>query len=153
MTSNVEAGTVKFSIPDIGGVKRGGATFQPVTVADSLDSDWNYTYDPDTQSYVFTNKTTFLANKPLSGGFEMRWKLSSRDCTDGYYLKKNPVFTLGNDSLTMPPMEFTCNTKRDYYRLSITKEYLDYNDYLGTGISNDDYITYVYRNYFANRHT
>ena len=149
MTSNVEAGTVKFSIPDIGGVKRGGATFQPVTVADSLDSDWNYTYDPDTQSYVFTNKTTFLANKPLSGGFEMRWKLSSRDCTDGYYLKKNPVFTLGNDSLTMPPMEFTCNTKRDYYRLSITKEYLDYNDYLGTGISNDDYITYVYRNYFS----
>ena len=61
MTSNVEAGTVHFSIPDIGGVRRGGAKFQPVTVADSLDSDWSYTYDPDTQSYVFTNKTTFLA--------------------------------------------------------------------------------------------
>lgn len=149
MTSNVEAGTVHFSIPDIGGVRRGGAKFQPVTVADSLDSDWSYTYDPDTQRYVFTNKTTFLANKPLSGGFEMRWKLSSRECTDGYYLKQNPIFTLGSESIKMPPVEFSCNTNRDYYRLSMYKEYLDYNESLGNGISNDDYITYVYRSYFS----
>ncbi len=149
MTRDFAPGSVSFSVPDIGGVRRSGAAYEPDTASDSLDSDWLCAYDIATKSYVFTNKNTFQANIPLSGGFELKWTVSTRECIDGYSLSSNPVFTLEGDSIRMPEVSFSCHTDRDYYRLSLAKEYLDYNETFSNDIRNEDYITYVYRTYFS----
>ncbi|MBQ3664593.1 MAG: hypothetical protein II919_00625 [Lachnospiraceae bacterium] len=149
MQKSFDPGTVSFSIPDIGDVKRSGTAYVPLTAADSADSDWNCTYDITTKSYVFTNKNTFEANKPLSGGFELTWQLETRKCTDGYEMKENPVFTLEGESIKMLPIEFSCHTDRDYYRISFQKYYLEYNDSFNNGIDRNNYITYDYKTYFS----
>ena len=91
MTKALSPGTVSFSIPNIGSVRRSGAAFVPITAADQTDSDWNCTYNAETDSYIFTNKNTFEADKPLSGGFEMLWHLNTRECMNGYERIENPI--------------------------------------------------------------
>ncbi len=151
ITKDYGIGTVKFSIPDIGGVKREGTAFKAITANSGSDAMWSCEYDVLTQSYVFTNKKVIEADKPLSGGFEIMWKLSSRDCSSGYSIDFNPIFSIENDSTVMSEMEFTCDTERDYYYLQIESAYLTYNEYLANQnkhIGDDDYVNhYVTYNY------
>lgn len=79
----------------------------------------------------------------------MTWQLETRKCTDGYEMKENPVFTLEGESIKMLPIEFSCHTDRDYYRISFQKYYLEYNDSFNNGIDRNNYITYDYKTYFS----
>ena len=94
MTQSYPAGTVEFSIPDIGIVKRDGVPFKPITSANSADSDWTCRYDNDNMAYIFTNAVTFPANEPLAGGFTMLWQINGRACVKEFNMVKNPIFSL-----------------------------------------------------------
>ncbi len=149
MTKALSPGTVSFSIPNIGSVRRSGAAFVPITAADQTDSDWNCTYNAETDSYIFTNKNTFEADKPLSGGFEMLWHLNTRECMNGYERIENPIFRIENEGTLMSPLSFGCTTERDYYRINLSRSYLSYLDYLDENINKNNYITYEYSTNFS----
>ena len=138
MTKALSPGTVSFSIPNIGSVRRSGAAFVPITAADQTDSDWNCTYNAETDSYIFTNKNTFEADKPLSGGFEMLWHLNTRECMNGYERIENPIFRIENEGTLMSPLSFGCTTERDYYRINLSRSYLSYLDYLDENINKNN---------------
>ena len=114
MTQDYPPGTVKFSIPDFGVLKRSGSSFQAKTVADQADTDWNCQYDVQSQMYVFTNAKTFEAEKPLSGGFEILWVAASRQSMTDFSMTESPLFTIENECTRMTPMSLTCETKRDF---------------------------------------
>lgn len=144
MTKELPPGTVSFTVPDIGSVKRSGTPFVPVTATDNIDSIWNCTYDMETESYVFTNKVTIESNKPLSGGFEMMWTLQSRQCMDDYHLVRHPVFRIENEATRMTPLEFHTQIERDYYNLNLSRSYLSYQEFADEGFKDKPYITYNY---------
>lgn len=144
MTEDFEPGSVRFSIPDIGGVKRSSAAFEPLTAANTANSDWNCFFDPQTESYVFSNRVPFEGGRPHSGGFEMMWKLESRKCLDQYTLEEHPIFSLRSESTRMLPLSFQCHTERDYYNLQLNRRHLTYEEFTREGIRRDGYTTYVY---------
>ena len=152
MTQSYPAGTVKFTIPDIGVVKRSGAPFKAITAADNAGSDWNCTYDMENSCYVFTNAVTFPANEPLAGGFTMLWQITGRNCSTNFSLKENPVFSLCTDSswenTKMTPIEFKCNTTRDYYNIHLERQELGYDEYEDETLNKNQYITYKYNTSF-----
>jgi len=144
MTKDLLPGTVSFSIPNIGSVRRSGAAFVPLTAADQADSDWNCTYNTETDSYIFTNKITFEANKPISGGFEMLWHLQTRECTNDYERTEQPVFRIEDESTRMSPLSFTCHTDRDFYSIDLKRQYISYLNFLDETVNKNHYVTYEY---------
>lgn len=148
MTQDYLPGQVSFSVPDIGTVRRSGTAFEAVAAVDEADSIWNCEYDIQTASYLFTNKVTIEKDKPLSGGFEMLWKLKTRECTNDFEMVESPVFSLENEGTRMTPLTFTCQTTRDYYHVDLSREYLSYTQFLDEEISHTNYISYNYHTDF-----
>ena len=166
MTQSYPAGTVEFSIPDIGIVKREGVPFKPITSANSADSDWTCRYDNDNMAYIFTNAVTFPANEPIAGGFTMLWQINGRACVKEFNMVKNPIFSLrdsdGNWKRTkMSPLTFSCTTERDFYSVNLQSSVLGYDDLTRFYKSNKegydsdpdipdmkDYTTYQYNTSF-----
>ncbi|MBQ1659842.1 MAG: hypothetical protein II059_08385, partial [Clostridia bacterium] len=147
-TEDLPVGSVSFRVPDIGTVKRSGNPFKPITAAENADSIWSLKYDLESESYVFTNKVVIEKDKPISGGFEMLWQLNSRDCVKDFELIQSPVFRLGNEETNMTPLEFRFSTNRDFYRISLSREQLDYLQYSSDGVDNENYISYNYKTNF-----
>ena len=148
MTQDYPAGTVKFSIPDFGMLKRSGTSFAIKTAADQDDTDWNCEYDIQKQMYIFSNARTFEAEKPLSGGFEMLWTASSRQSMTDFEMTENPIFSLENESTKMSPLTLKCKTIRDYYIIDLQRDYLSYEQYDDPSINKNGYVSYNYRTYF-----
>lgn len=149
MTTAYPPGAVSFIIPDIGGVKRNGAPYVPVTASNQVDSEWESHYDPSLEAYIFTNTAPFEADKPISGGFELLWSLNSRECTNGYTLTRQPVFRINNEGIKMPEMSFSYEAKRDYHKLDLKVDYLDYADSLNTDLNKPNTISYTYKTDFG----
>lgn len=156
MTQSYPPETVRFTIPDIGVVKRSGTPFKAITAANTSDSDWNCTYDNKNSCYVFTNAVTFPANEPLAGGFTMLWQITGRNCSTDFSLKENPVFSLRDskdspwENTKMTPIEFNCTTLRDYYSIHLERQELGYDEYEDKTLNKkDQYITYKYNTSFV----
>ncbi len=148
MTKDYPPGSVSFSIPDIGTVRRSGTPFGVITSNDDSDSNWSTSYDIQTQSYIFTNNKTFPADKPLAGGFEILWELRSRECMTDFSLIQNPFFTIDDESTKMTALEFNCQTIRDYYVIDMWDDYISYAQFQDSSINRSNYVSYNYHTDF-----
>ena len=124
------AGSLSFTIPGIGGVKRSGTVKADKLAADQGDSEWNYTWDPMTDTYQFTNKFEVKTGQSVSGGFELLWTLEARDCENGFQMEAAPTFAVADaGSIMAEPLRFSFTSARDRYRIRMTRQNIDGSTY------------------------
>ena len=124
------AGSLSFTIPGIGGVKRSGTVKADKLAADQGDSEWNYTWDPMTDTYQFTNKFEVKTGQSVSGGFELLWTLEARDCENGFQMEAAPTFAVADaGSIMTEPLRFSFTSARDHYRIRMTRQNIDGSTY------------------------
>ena len=125
-----EPGDLTITIPGIGSSKRGSIMKASKIAADKAGSDWNYSWDPLTDVYTFTNKFSIAQGESMSGGFEMLWKLNARDTINGFKRVESPTFTVaGSGSIQMKPLTFSFTSVRDRYRLEMKGRNLGANEF------------------------
>ena len=140
------AGSLSFTIPGIGGVKRSGTVKADKLAADQGDSEWNYTWDPMTDTYQFTNKFEVKTGQSVSGGFELLWTLEARDCENGFQMEAAPTFAVADaGSIMTEPLRFSFTSARDRYRIRMTRQNIDGSTYEK---EDKDYTWYDCRMYF-----
>ena len=140
------AGSLSFTIPGIGGVKRSGTVKADKLAADQGDSEWDYTWDPMTDTYQFTNKFAVSAGQSVSGGFELLWTLEARDCENGFTMEAAPVFSVSDaGSILTEPLRFSFTSVRDRYRIRMERQNIDGATYEK---KDKNYTWYNYRMYF-----
>lgn len=160
---NYPAGSLSFTIPGIGGVNRYSLK-KSESAADKSDSEWNCTWNQNTDTYTFTNKFEVTQGQSVSGGFELLWSLDARGCENGFTRTESPTFTVQDaGSITMEPLSFSFTSVRDRYRISLKRstlsgeqyEYADKKytwykfstrfdmDYLARGLYKSDYFMSV----------
>ena len=134
------AGSLSFVIPGIGGVKRSGTVKADKLAADQGDSEWNYDWDPMSDTYRFTNKFAVSSGQSVSGGFELLWTLEARDCENGYTMESSPYFSVADaGGIQMEPLSFTFASTPDRYRINMTRQTISGSAYEK---ENKDYIWY-----------
>lgn len=134
------AGSIGFTIPGIGNANRASIVKASQLAADQTDSEWDYTWDQDTDTYIFTNKFEVKEGQSVSGGFEMLWTLNARSCEDGFSQERSPQFSVeGSGSIQMEPLSYAFTSERDRYRISMYKDKLSVSDYEN---ADSDYIWY-----------
>ncbi|MCB7319937.1 SpaA isopeptide-forming pilin-related protein [Lacrimispora sp. 210928-DFI.3.58] len=134
------AGSISFAIPGIGNANRASIIKASELAADQVDSEWNYVWDQDSDTYTFTNKFEVKQGQSVSGGFEMLWTLSARSCTDGYSQERSPQFSVdGSGSIQMEPLSYAFTSERDRYRISMYRDKLSLSEYEN---ADSDYIWY-----------
>ena len=139
-TKDYPAGSLSFVIPGIGGVKRSGTVKADKLAADQGDSEWNYDWDPMSDTYRFTNKFAVSSGQSVSGGFELLWTLEARDCENGYTMESSPYFSVADaGSIQMEPLSFAFASTPDRYRINMTRQTISGSAYEK---ENKDYIWY-----------
>ena len=134
------AGSLSFVIPGIGGVKRSGTVKADKLAADQGDSEWNYDWDPMSDTYRFTNKFAVSSGQSVSGGFELLWTLEARDCENGYTMEASPYFSVADaGGIQMEPLSFAFASTPDRYRINMTRQTISGSTYEK---ENKDYIWY-----------
>lgn len=134
------AGSLSFVIPGIGGVKRSGTVKADKLAADQGDSEWNYDWDPMSDTYRFTNKFAVSSGQSVSGGFELLWTLEARDCENGYTMESSPYFSVADaGGIQMEPLSFAFASTPDRYRINMTRQTISGSAYEK---ENKDYIWY-----------
>lgn len=134
------AGSLSFVIPGIGGVKRSGTVKADKLAADQGDSEWNYDWDPMSDTYRFTNKFAVSSGQSVSGGFELLWTLEARDCENGYTMEASPYFSVADaGGIQMEPLSFAFTSTPDRYRINMTRQTISGSAYEK---ENKDYIWY-----------
>ena len=134
------AGSLSFVIPGIGGVKRSGTVKADKLAADQGDSEWNYDWDPMSDTYRFTNKFAVSSGQSVSGGFELLWTLEARDCENGYTMESSPYFSIADaGGIQMEPLSFAFASTPDRYRINMTRQTISGSAYEK---ENKDYIWY-----------
>ena len=134
------AGSLSFVIPGIGGVKRSGTVKADKLAADQGDSEWNYDWDPMSDTYRFTNKFAVSSGQSVSGGFELLWTLEARDCENGYTMEASPYFSVADaGGIQMEPLSFAFASTPDRYRINMTRQTISGSAYEK---ENKDYIWY-----------
>ena len=134
------AGSLSFVIPGIGGVKRSGTVKADKLAADQGDSEWNYDWDPMSDTYRFTNKFAVSSGQSVSGGFELLWTLEARDCENGYTMESSPYFSVADaGGIQMEPLSFAFTSTPDRYRINMTRQTISGSAYEK---ENKDYIWY-----------
>lgn len=134
------AGSLSFVIPGIGGVKRSGTVKADKLAADQGDSEWNYDWDPMSDTYRFTNKFAVSSGQSVSGGFELLWTLEARDCENGYTMEASPYFSVADaGGIQMEPLSFAFTSTPDRYRINMTRQTISGSTYEK---ENKDYIWY-----------
>lgn len=134
------AGSLSFVIPGIGGVKRSGTVKADKLAADQGDSEWNYDWDPMSDTYRFTNKFAVSSGQSVSGGFELLWTLEARDCENGYTMESSPYFSVADaGGIQMEPLSFAFVSTPDRYRINMTRQTISGSTYEK---ENKDYIWY-----------
>lgn len=134
------AGSLSFVIPGIGGVKRSGTVKADKLAADQGDSEWNYDWDPMSDTYRFTNKFAVSSGQSVSGGFELLWTLEARDCENGYTMESSPYFSVADaGGIQMEPLSFAFTSTPDHYRINMIRQTISGSAYEK---ENKDYIWY-----------
>ena len=134
------AGSLSFVIPGIGSVKRSGTVKADKLAADQGDSEWNYDWDPMSDTYRFTNKFAVSSGQSVSGGFELLWTLEARDCENGYTMESSPYFSVADaGGIQMEPLSFAFTSTPDRYRINMTRQTISGSAYEK---ENKDYIWY-----------
>ena len=147
-------GTVKFSIPDFGTVKRTGR-FVAQTAASTDGAQWSVEYDLENSRYIFSNELPLAAREAVSGGFTMKWNLNGYSCQNEFRMTESPEFSLYDpdrncfDTTVMTPLSFSVDTVRDFYSISLSRNELGYESFIIDDINKADYVTYDYRTNFA----
>ncbi len=119
------AGSLSFTIPGIGGANRNAIVKADQLAADASDSEWDYIWNQDQDSYIFTNRFEVQKGQSVSGGFELLWTLNSRDLEHGYSQKKTPMFEITDvGMIQMEPLIFSFLSERDRYRIELTRDKL-----------------------------
>ena len=134
------AGSIRFTIPGIGNANRAGIVKASKMAADQEGSEWDYTWDQDTDTYIFKNKFEVKAGQSVSGGFEVLWTFEARACVDGFSQERSPQFSVeGSGSIQMEPLSYAFTSERDHYRISMYKDKLSSSDY---EIADSSYVWY-----------
>ena len=124
------AGSLSFTIPGIGGVNRDSIIKADKLAADQGDSEWAYEWNEEQDLYVFTNKFEVKEGQSVSGGFELLWTLDARECENGFIQEKSPLFSVkGVGTINLEPLSFSFTSKRDLYRIYLSRDRLNTTDY------------------------
>ena len=124
------AGSLTFTIPGIGAAGRMSMAKASKLAADQADSEWNYTWDPVSDIYTFSNRFDVKTGQSVSGGFELLWTLNARHCENGFHRTESPTFSVsGAGSIRMDPLSYAFTSIRDRYRISFTKRQLHEDEY------------------------
>lgn len=142
-----EAGEVRFKVKGIGDIKRNGKIIAETTTKQD-DSDWDLEYNNEEDEYTFIYKRSIPQNQMLSGGFQMQWKISSREAINGYTYTSSPVFSIKNDteekSINLKPITLEYTSERDQYNISLEYKKLTPLEYekVEGGVEVKEYIWY-----------
>lgn len=142
-----EAGEVRFKVKGIGDIKRNGKIIAETTTTQD-DSDWDLEYNNEEDEYTFIYKRSIPQNQMLSGGFQMQWKISSREAINGYTYTSSPVFSIKNDteekSINLKPITLEYTSERDQYNISLEYKKLTPLEYekVEGGVEVKEYIWY-----------
>ena len=119
-----EAEEVRFKVRGISDIGRTGPTSRAETTTTQSESDWKLEYDESKDEYTFIYKKPIPKSQEMSGGFQMQWSFPTRQAWDGYVYSSNPVFSVGDESINMPPLTLEYGSKRDLYSIALGHERL-----------------------------
>ncbi len=123
-----DPGSLSFSIPGIGGSVR--KETQKADYHSGEDAEWDCVWDPLTDRYTFTNLFTVKEGQSVSGGFELMWTFSARDCVDGYSREESPVFSVTDaGSISLEPLSYEFHSLPDRYRIHLYQDQISTSDY------------------------
>lgn len=124
------AGSLTFVLPGIGSANRGYLINANDFNENTQDSEWTCTWDSETDLYTLSNNFEVSIGQSISGGFELFWTLSARDCENDFLQKKSPKFFVdGAGFINLEPLSYSFTSERDRYRLHLTKNQLSPTDY------------------------
>ncbi|MCH5211707.1 MAG: hypothetical protein J1G06_01695 [Oscillospiraceae bacterium] len=144
-----QPGELMFTIQGIDAALRGGMIKAQANAADNADSLWDYTHDPLTGTYTFTNKFTVSKDKSMNGGFEFMWTLNARDDRNDFHFEASPEFSISgetNKSITLPPITYEFTSVRDRYRIDMSYSKINNKEW---GLVDKDYTWYNIDNLFT----
>ena len=115
-------GDITFIVPGIGESNRIGTKKATDIAGNSDDSEWDYSYNKESDTYTFTNKFSIAEGESVNGGFEIMWTVKARDTIDHYHQEKSTVFSVDGETISLPPLDFDFQSKRDMYKIYINKD-------------------------------
>lgn len=134
-----DPGSICFKVPGLGGANRVSLKKASSLPSDSAKSEWNCTWDENSDTYVFTNKYAMDA-QAINGGFEVVWTLGSRETINGYSQDRSVRFNLDGEEIVLPPLHFDFSSEPDVVKVGTAQEdgsykmdvqYLDSKEYRG----------------------
>lgn len=134
-----DPGSICFKVPGLGGANRVSLNKASSLPSDSAKSEWNCTWDENSDTYVFTNKLKMDA-QAINGGFEVVWTLNSRESVNGYSQDRSVRFNLNGEEIVLPPLHFDFSSEPDVVKIGTAQEdgsykmdvqYLDSKEYRG----------------------
>ena len=133
-------GSVSFTVPGIGNAVRNTVTEGKTAKSSENDSEWLSTWNKESDTYTFTNNFAVKAGESVSGGFELIYNLSARDCINNFMQEKTPTFSIADTgTIVMNPLRYRFTSERDRYRVEVEKTALNGPDYAK---SDKSYIWY-----------
>ncbi len=148
-------GEVRFTIGGIDDIER-ERTISATTTMEKSDSKWEMLETGAFNEYTFTNRVEIKRGDSLSGGFEIMWEFESRDSYNNYTKTIAPVFSAKNDqglfdSITLPDLNFSYRSERDFYYLNIESKNITSDEYedvmaIGSDGSASPYERYTWHN-------
>ena len=113
-------GDLKFSVPGIGAAVRGTIAQASDIAAASESSEWDYTWNQDSDLYEFTNKFTVKIGDSISGGFEFLWTINTRDAVNGYTYTGIPQFTVKDvGTINLPALSYSFTSEKDKHTIDL----------------------------------
>jgi len=131
-------GEITFRVPGLGNANRVSVKKASALPSDSNNTEWNCSWDENSDVYTFTNNVEMDAQS-INGGFEVMWTLSARDTVDHYEQARSVEFGLDDQFITLPPLHFEFTSVPDVVRIGtydsvsdswkLQKSYLSASEY------------------------
>ena len=153
-----EAGSLKVTIPGIGGLNRSGAIraidiAADATGATEIKRDWSYSYNQSTDTYTFTNNHDIEEGESFNGSFQMLWKFNSRACINGFNKDIKATLNDGKEQIESKEIDLEFTSVEDEYKIEKTAKSITSADglskYVENGKSVSDYawVQYTFKYY------
>lgn len=125
VTTKYAPGEMIISVPGLKDAVRSGESYKPVAIAADKEStttkfyDWSYTYNSNSDTFIFTNNMTIDANSTFEGSFEIIWDFSSRETKDDFSTTlQAKLRTSNNEQALSNAVTYSQIRERDVYTLS-----------------------------------
>lgn len=140
--TEIPAGAIRIRVPGIGMACRDMVKRADGAGSSSGESLWDHTYDPASDTYLFTNRSAIAGETSFAGAFQIAWHMNSRELVNGYGQKIRAVLEMEGRTAETNELQFSFSSKADVFQLEAAPNALEGPDGLGENAGSFYWVRY-----------